>query len=218
MSSVDERRRWFDPRFGLRTLLVMVTVAGIAVAWWTDRRALESRLIELESELAVIRKAAAPSWGVEQLLGPPDVSAPGDNGAAWASATQDGQAEWLEVTFDKRVKPTVLAIHETHCPGAVVKVTAFDRAGRETVAWQGADPTPATSLAGVSLIPMKINFATNRVKIYLDSPAVPGWNEIDAVELRDSAGGKQWATAAEASSTYGSSINSNRPQQFRFVY
>ena len=55
---------------------------------------------------------------------------------------------------------------------------------------------------GLSEIPIRTNFKTNRVKIYLDSPSVPGWNEIDAVGLRDKAKKTHWAVAADASTTY----------------
>lgn len=44
---------------------------------------------------------------------------------------------------------------------------------------------------------------TNRIKVYLASKAVPGWNEIDAVELVGDDGSRQWATAAHASSIFG---------------
>jgi hypothetical protein len=57
----------------------------------------------------------------------------------------------------------------------------------------------------VSLISLKMDFGefkTNKVKLYLKSTEVPGWNEIDAVGLLDAAGKLQWATKAEASSSY----------------
>ena len=44
---------------------------------------------------------------------------------------------------------------------------------------------------------------TRRVKIYLDSPNFPGWNEIDAVGLIDVRGKRQWAERARSSSSYG---------------
>jgi len=49
---------------------------------------------------------------------------------------------------------------------------------------------------------LKVDFKTQRAKIFLDSPAVPGWNEIDAVGLLDEFGITHWATGAQASSTY----------------
>jgi hypothetical protein len=50
---------------------------------------------------------------------------------------------------------------------------------------------------------VNINFKTSRVKIYLDSPRVSGWNEIDTVGLVDAAGKAQWPVNASASSSYG---------------
>jgi hypothetical protein len=40
------------------------------------------------------------------------------------------------------------------------------------------------------------------VRVYLDTAKVPGWNEIDAVELIGRDGTRQWAVSATASSTY----------------
>ena len=45
-------------------------------------------------------------------------------------------------------------------------------------------------------------FDLSRIRIYLDSPKVPGWNEIDAVGLVDEKGTTHWAASARASSTY----------------
>jgi hypothetical protein len=86
-----------------------------------------------------------------------------------------------------------------------VKVCVFSAADEETVVWQGTDPTPKGSGQGVSKIPAaNVSFPTSRVEVYLDSAAVPGWNEIDAVALVDRANHVQWARAVQASSTYAS--------------
>ena len=71
------------------------------------------------------------------------------------------------------------------------------------VVWKGTDPTPASAARGVSKIPVKVDFETDRVKVYLDSPKFPGWNEMDAVGLRYSWGRTIWADSASASSIYG---------------
>jgi hypothetical protein len=47
-----------------------------------------------------------------------------------------------------------------------------------------------------------VKFKTKRVKVYIDSPSVAGWNEIDAVGLRDADGKTHWAAKAEASTTF----------------
>jgi hypothetical protein len=142
------------------------------------------------------------SWGPEQATGPPDTDQAGDFPTAWASATADGQDEWLLLEYAEPVVPREVLIHETFNPGAVYRVTAFKLDGEEVEVWKGKDPTPADNDKGVSLIPVKTKFKTNRVKVYLASKEVPGWNEIDAVGLRDAKGKVQWATAADASSTY----------------
>jgi hypothetical protein len=53
-------------------------------------------------------------------------------------------------------------------------------------------------------IPIKAPFPFQKLKLYINSPDVPGWNEIDAVGLRLSPEDTRWASAVEASSTYGS--------------
>lgn len=73
----------------------------------------------------------------------------------------------------------------------------------EVEAWRGVDPTPASASGGVSDIPLHVNFPIQKLKIHLNSPAVPGWNEIDAVGLVSTAGEVQWARRVTASSSYG---------------
>jgi hypothetical protein len=141
-------------------------------------------------------------YGPEQATGPPDTPNAGDQGTAWASLTPDGQEEWLLLEYAEPVVPTAVLIHETFCPGALHRVSVFNLAGEEVDVWKGKDPTAAGTPMGVSEIPFKVRFKTNRVKIYLDSKNVLGFNEIDAVGLRDSAGKTHWAASADASSSY----------------
>jgi hypothetical protein len=141
-------------------------------------------------------------WGPEQATGEPDTNMAGDIVTAWASQSQDDQEEWLTLEYEDFVTPTAVLVYETFNPGALYRVTAFKPDGEEVELWKGADPTPTDAGMGVSEIPVKANFKTNRVKLYIDSPRVPGWNEIDAVGLRDKKMAMHWAVAADASSTY----------------
>ena len=191
---------WFQ--FSLRSLMLFVVVVCLGLAWWLDRQELEKRIQALERPFAPLNITGSP-WGIEQVTGPPNTAGAGDIPTAWASATQDGQPEWLLLTYPKRVRPSAVEIHESHNPGAVTKVSAFDRKGNEVVVFKGTDPTPTSSSRGISKIPLKLDFETDRVKVYLDSPNVPGWNEIDAVGLRYSWGRIIWADSASASSIYG---------------
>src|SRR5262245_18568992 len=142
------------------------------------------------------------AWGPEQACGEPDTNMAGDIQTAWASQSQDDQDEWLLMEYPEPVVPTAVLVHETYNPGALVRVTAFKLDGTEVELWKGQDPTGADNDTGVSEVPVKADFRTNRVKIYLASKDVPGWNQIDAVGLRDKDGKMHWATSADASSTY----------------
>ena len=160
---------------------------------------------------------SVPNWSVFQAVGPPDTPGAGDIVTAWASATTDSQKEWLILDYEKAVIPTEVFVHETCNPGALERVSIFNEAGQEIPVWQGADPTAPGSSRGVSNIPIAANFKTSRVKIYLDSPRVPGWNEIDTVGLADNAGNTFWPVNASASSSYGatpSASGTSGPESF----
>jgi hypothetical protein len=152
---------------------------------------------------AATASAGPRRWGPEQATGAPDTwPNSGDLTTAWASATPDGQREWLELTYKDAVRPAAVLIYETYNPGAVDRVTGYDANGKEVELWSGADPTPAGSDKGISVITLHPDFDLTRIRIYLDSPKVAGWNEIDAVGLLDAAGVTHWADSATASSTY----------------
>ena len=170
------KRRWWQ--FSIRGMLLFCLFAGLLAAWWKDR----SQLVR-ELNAARGSRISHSRWGVEEVLGPPDTPGAGDIATAWASATQDGQREWLILEYRKRVSPSAVEIHETYNPGAVDKVSIWNAAGNEIVVWQGTDPTPRGTPRGVSTIPIRAGFKTSKVKIYINSPQVPGWNEIDAVQL-----------------------------------
>lgn len=147
------------------------------------------------------------SWGPMQAAGPPDTPTFGDHPTAWAPKSVDGSPEWLQLTYDRPLRIRSIEVHETFRPGALTRVALVTDAGREVVAWSGVDPTPSTLGGGVSHIPVQIDPknlpAVRKVKLYQGVPAVPGWNEIDAVGAVDEAGVTHWATSARASSFYG---------------
>jgi hypothetical protein len=151
------------------------------------------------------QKAAAKprrNWGPEQAIGPPDTwPNSGDLVTAWASLTEDGQDEWLLLEYAEPIQPFAAMIYATYNPGAVSRLTAFKLDGTEVEVWKGKDPTPVGSGKGISVIPFRINFKITRIKVYLASKSVGGWNEIDAVGLRTRSK-TYWATSVEASSTY----------------
>lgn len=163
--------------------------------------AIEELLNKLNGMDITQKKAAAPAWGALQAVGAPD-SGPGDQRTAWAPATEDGGEEWLQVDFERPVEAATIIVRENCAPGAIIRIMAVNDVGGETLLWQGDAP----KVAAVSNTPFAAagSVTTNRVKVYLDTKKVPGWNEIDAVQLIGRDGSRQWAVGASASSSYGS--------------
>ncbi|HSY50306.1 MAG TPA: hypothetical protein VLC46_15955 [Thermoanaerobaculia bacterium] len=123
----------------------------------------------------------AAAWSANQATGAPNVERYGDDGKAWTSKTADGGIEWLELTFPKAVFATEVRIRESCGSGAVIKVEIFDDKGAPHAVWSGNDPTKELNYFPVKFD--KTTFKTDRVKITLATNVVPGWNEIDAVQL-----------------------------------
>jgi hypothetical protein len=116
------------------------------------------------------------SWSANQVTGPPNVDKYGDDGKAWAPKTQDAGIE-----FPKPVHATEIRVRESCGSGAVIKVELFDEQGSAHTAWAGNDPTTELNYLIVKL--SKTEYKTDRVKVTLATNVVPGWNEIDAVQL-----------------------------------
>jgi hypothetical protein len=183
-------------KFRISTVLLLTAIIALALAWRRDHKKLSAQLFKVQNPTG--------SWSTSQVTGPPNTKGFGDIETAWASLTPDGSQEWLELEYDRSVVPTAILVHETYNPGAVVKVTHIPYWGSEKILWEGKDPTPAGDNGGVSRLPVSAGIKTGHIKVYIDSPAVPGWNEIDAVGLEY--GNKQviWATEATSSSTWAS--------------
>ena len=170
----------------------------------------------LEARLAPPQMLSGRRCAPEQATGPPDTLVAGDMVTAWASANPDGQPEWLELQYEKPVTAHLIEIYESYNPGAVTKITAWDGRGQETVVWQGADPLAATTGKGIASIVPQHQIMTDRIRVYLASDKVLGWNEIDAVGLRYGWGRILWAKTAVASSTFGMSPARQNPGQIDF--
>jgi len=147
------------------------------------------------------RKASMRAWGPEQAAGAPDSGA-GDQRTAWASQQADGGEQWLETSYAKPVEIAQVRVLENDNPGAVVRIVAILDGGTEITLWSGEEPklqAPANQFFSA-----RPGVVASKIRVVLDTNKVPGWNEIDAVELIGRDGSRQWATSATASSTYAS--------------
>jgi hypothetical protein len=123
-----------------------------------------------------------PHWSAMQATGPPNTMQDGDHSTAWATRDTDGGPEWLELEYATPVQATRVRVRETYNPGAVVRIEGVSADGKVLTLWEGHDPTrqsPGWLVARFepTQVPIK------KIRIHLDTALVPGWNEIDAVEL-----------------------------------
>ena len=140
-------------------------------------------------------------WSPGQAAGSPDTPQAGDRSTAWASQDPDGGPEWLRLEYERPVEIAQVLVRETYNPGAITAISAVLTNGSEVTLWQGVEPK------GEAPFESEFN-VTNRVVagtiiVRLDTRRVPGWNEIDAVELVGRDGSRQWAKSATASSYFG---------------
>jgi hypothetical protein len=177
-------------------MLWLSLLVAVLLLWYLDRE-------RLSRQIAMRNVSHSTHWSIDQILGRPDTTSFGDIQTAWASKTQDAQDEYVVVEFPQAVMAAAVEIYETYNPGAVVRVSAVKANGSEVVLWSGVDPLQAATGGGISRIAFSTPRRTRRLKIYIQSTAVSGWNEIDAVALVDGRGGRQWAMQAWASSSFG---------------
>ena len=120
-----------------------------------------------------------------QMIGKPNVKAYGDDKNAWSPAEQNKGNEWIRASYTKTVNATEVRIRQNFGPGAVTKVELFDEKGQSHLIWEGTDNNkyePNKIQYFVINFP-KTKYKVKSVRVSLATNKVPGWNEIDAIQL-----------------------------------
>lgn len=124
------------------------------------------------------------SWGAVQATGAPNTNTCGDITTAWASATPDGQREFLVLGYSTPQNVASIVVRETYYPGAVDTIYLRNATNGN---WNIVFSQTAASVAVcprdfiVNITPT--SYLVNAVRLAINSPAVFGWNEIDAVGI-----------------------------------
>jgi hypothetical protein len=150
--------------------VAIATPAPVQMQWASTVRAMSTQY-------------SPTQWSAKRALGAPDVyPVGGDNGNAWASTDADAASEFLEVGFAQPTRANGVDIYETYNPGAVTIVDVITADGSHHVVYQGvaAAMEQSSYRRQIQFEPIDDIVA---VRVTLDSAAVPGWNEIDAIGL-----------------------------------
>jgi hypothetical protein len=128
------------------------------------------------------------SWSARQVLGAPNVfPAYGDHVNAWASSSADSYTEQLEVGFGQPQKLRGVHIVETFNPFAVEKIEGIALDGSRVTLFSNdgnidqkrpSDTSVVQHMTG-ACTPMEIA----SIRVTINSKAVAGWNEIDAIAV-----------------------------------
>ena len=157
------------------------TVAAIDGAWLAKADAVEpvtAAPIWATTVRGFSSQYTDDAWSARQVLGAPDVyPASGDHEGAWASETADGRAEWLEVGFAQPRPISAVEVYETFNPGAVGRLELITTTGRRIELATHRRYPDARQVVQVECTSEPIA----AVRVHVDSKAVAGWNEIDAI-------------------------------------
>lgn len=124
------------------------------------------------------------SYSAWQATGAPNVERYSDDGRSWAAKDADKGIEWLEVGFAKPVHAEAIRIRQTYAPGAIIKVELIDEGGAKQAVFDGMDSPPANGeITWFERTFEKTSATIAKARITLATNSVPGWNEIDAVQL-----------------------------------
>jgi len=140
---------------------------------------------EASSTYAGENKDKNAMWSPNQMTGKPNVENYGDQPNAWAPGTPDKGVEWVKLTFPKAVNATEVRVRQNVGPGAIIKIELIDESGKAYTVFEGNDKTKYKKDA-IQYFDQKFDkttYKTKVVKITLATNTMPGWEEIDAVQL-----------------------------------
>lgn len=124
-------------------------------------------------------------WSAKRALGAPDVyPAGGDQVNAWASEGADDRTEFLELGLERPARVSAAEVYETYNPGAVTQIELIAASGTRLVVHRQRAET-----LGSEAHLLRAEFGCTSepivaVRVTIDSRAVEGWNEIDAVGVQ----------------------------------
>lgn len=158
--------------FGLCLMLSFITTVTVA------QQRYAARVLRFSTEYS------AGPWSASKTLGAPTITTCNDNSEAWASSSSDSRREFLELEYDNPAPINRIFIYETLSPGAVDTVYVFNP---NTLVYEKVYEATAAAAATcprkLSIFFPVTSFPVSKIRIAINSPAVNGFNEIDAVGI-----------------------------------
>jgi hypothetical protein len=129
-----------------------------------------------------------PGYSAARAVGVPNIplGMAGDNQDAWCPAAKNEGTAWLELAFATPVHASEVRVRQNNAPGAMAKVELLEADGTSHLVWAGTDPFVAPAVREITWFAVRVPktaYLVAKVKLTLNLAAVPGWKQIDAVQL-----------------------------------
>ncbi|MEI2675039.1 MAG: hypothetical protein V9F05_13440 [Chitinophagaceae bacterium] len=129
------------------------------------------------------------SYSAKQVLGPPSrLPNFGDCGCAWSPALSENYfEEYIRVGFEKKIHVTQIVINESFNAGAIKAIYLFDQYNIPHLVFERTAESAKWTLGNVFSVNIApTDFATNDLKLVLDTESIDGFNQIDAIGIAES--------------------------------
>ncbi|MDH4091495.1 MAG: hypothetical protein OEV74_03585 [Cyclobacteriaceae bacterium] len=126
------------------------------------------------------------SWSANRVLGKENVYPDyGDISNAWASSAADATREFLVLGLDTPQTVKSIEVFETYNPGAIdtVYVRLVDTGEWKKVYAKPFEEGLPEQARIFAIYMLETSYLIDAIRIAINSPAVAGWNEIDAVAI-----------------------------------
>ena len=146
---------------------------------------LKAQIRYADSVISYSSQYSANQWSADQILGPPDVYPRyGDLGNAWAPIRDVGR-QFIELYYSNPAPVQSISVYETYTPGAIDTIYVKNPStGQWVTVWSGtAAPLGVAASRIFTATFVRTSFNVSQVRIAINDPAVPGWNEFDAVAI-----------------------------------
>ncbi|MBG8554431.1 OmpA family protein [Hymenobacter guriensis] len=141
-----------------------------------------NKIVDVSSQKAEGKEAFSP----EKVLGEPDALPLGQiSNEAWIPK-KEGSAEYIEVKFGRSLIARQVTVIENFNPGSVIKIELIDTRGGKHQVYENRNPGPipeAFRTLTVTFAPS--NYRTIGVGVTMNTKAVNGVNQIDAIGIAD---------------------------------
>lgn len=166
----------------IRTLCFSFLVSILSVSAQAADFIWASKVISYSSQLDT------KSYSAKQVIGPPSrLPNFGDCGCAWTpSLSENYFEEYIRVGFDKRIRVAQIIVNESFNAGAIKAIYLFDQYNIPHLVYERKPEDIKWTLGQVFTITIDPTpFATNDLKLVLDTESIDGYNQIDAIGIAE---------------------------------